>query len=209
MRLFTAIYPPAEAIAHLTARVAGLRLAAASAAGTNVRLADPTHAHLTLAFLGEVDPARLSDVRQALGLAADGARAVVAAGQGGPPVLRLGGGGRFGWGRGTVLWVDVRGDVSGLVALADVVRAALATARVPYDDKPFRPHLTIARPGDRMTHDDIEADLAALDSYLGPPWPATELVLAQSRPGSPSRYHRLAAWPLRRPTAGRGGHGSG
>ncbi|GIJ23498.1 RNA 2',3'-cyclic phosphodiesterase [Micromonospora lutea] len=195
MRLFTAIYPPAEAITHLTARVAGLRLAAASAAGTNVRLIDPTQAHLTLAFVGEVDAARLADVRQALRLAVDDARDRAEAG-GGPPVLRLGGGGRFGWGRSTVLWADVRGDVSRLALLASAVRAGLTRAGLPSDDKPFRPHLTIARPGDRMPHADIEADLATLDSYLGPPWRPEELVLVESRPGPPSRHHRLTAWPL-------------
>ncbi|MBQ1027797.1 RNA 2',3'-cyclic phosphodiesterase [Micromonospora sp. C95] len=200
MRLFIAIYPPVEAIAHLTTRLAGLRLAAASAAGTNVRLVDPATAHLTLAFLGEVDPTRLTELRQVLPRAVAAARSGAAAeapvGCDDPPVLRLGGGGRFGWGRSTVLWADVRGDVSQLGVLAGAVRTALTVAGFPGDEKPFRPHLTIARPGDRLPHADIEADLAALDDYLGPPWPAEELVLVQSQPGPPSRYHRLAAWPL-------------
>ncbi|PZF88778.1 RNA 2',3'-cyclic phosphodiesterase [Micromonospora endophytica] len=189
MRLFTAVYPPAEAVTHLTARLAGLRLGAAAAAGTNVRLVDPARAHLTLAFLGEVDPARLAEIRHAL-------QHAVAAAPTGPPVLRLGGGGRFGWGRSTVLWIDVRGDVSRLVALAAAVRTELAEVGVPTDEKPFRPHLTIARPGDRLTHADIEADLATLDGYLGPPWSAGELVLVHSRPGPPPSYHRLATCPL-------------
>ncbi|WBB56207.1 2'-5' RNA ligase family protein [Verrucosispora sp. WMMD573] len=224
MRLFIAIYPPVEAIAHLTTRLAGLRLAAASAAGTNVRLVDPATAHLTLAFLGEVDPARLAELRQVLpravqaahggtateapggaaaeapgGAAAEapgGAAAEAPGGCDGPPVLRLGGGGRFGWGRSTVLWVDVRGDVNRLGALAGAVRAGLSAAGFPGDEKPFRPHLTIARPGDRLPHANIEADLATLHDYLGPPWLAEELVLVQSRPKLPPRYHRLAAWPL-------------
>ncbi|MEV6694472.1 RNA 2',3'-cyclic phosphodiesterase [Micromonospora sp. NPDC051196] len=189
MRLFTAVYPPAEAIDHLFSEVAGLRLSATAAAGTNVRLADPGQAHVTLAFLGEVDPARLAAVRQALGLAAATTRDS-------PPVLRLGGSGRFGWGRSTILWVDVRGEVDRLVELAAAVRTGLTTIGIPSDDKPFRPHLTIARPGDRMPHADIEADLAALDGYLGPSWPAGELVLVQTHPGPPPAYHRLATWPL-------------
>ncbi|TCB99574.1 RNA 2',3'-cyclic phosphodiesterase [Micromonospora zingiberis] len=189
MRLFTAVYPPAEAIEHLYAQMAGLRVGAAAAAGTNVRLVDPTRAHLTLAFLGEVDPARLPAVREALELVAETARAGTV-----PSVLRLGGGGRFGWGRGTVLWADVRGDVARLVALADAVRAGLNAIGVPGDEKPFRPHLTIARPGDRMSHADIESDLSALDDYLGPPWPASELLLMQSGPDP--GYHPLTTWPL-------------
>ncbi len=135
MRLFIAIYPPAEAIAHLSTRLAGLRLAAASAAGTNVRLVDPTKAHLTLAFVGEVDPARLAELRQVLSrtvaAARGGAAAQAPGGCDGSPVLRLGGGGRFGWGRSTVLWVDVRGDVARLGALAGAVRAGLTAAGFP------------------------------------------------------------------------------
>ncbi|MEW2473172.1 RNA 2',3'-cyclic phosphodiesterase [Micromonospora gifhornensis] len=190
MRLFIAVYPPAEAIGHLFSEVAGLRLSAAAAAGTNVRLVDPGKAHLTLAFLGEVDPTRLTAVQQALRLA------VATAGGGPPPMLRLGGGGRFGPGRSTVLWVDVHGDVDRLAALAGEVRGGLAAIGVPSDDKPFRPHLTIARPGDRMPPPDVEADLAVLDNYLGPPWPATELVLVHTHPGPPPTHHPLTTYPL-------------
>ncbi|WP_428962435.1 RNA 2',3'-cyclic phosphodiesterase [Micromonospora fluostatini] len=192
MRLFVGVFPPPGAVEHLVAEVARLRVGVAAAAGTNVRLADPTRAHLTLAFLGDVGSERLPGVEHALGLAAERTRG----GAQGPPVLRLGGGGRFGWGRTTVLWVDVRGDLPRLVTLAGTVRTGLAAIGVPADDKPFRPHLTIARPADRMPHADVEADRAALDSYLGPPWPAAELVLVQSRPGVEPGYRRLATWPL-------------
>ena len=44
---------------------------------------------------------------------------------------------------------------------------------------------------------DIEADQADLDDYQGPEWPAIELLLMSSHLDSrPSRYDRLAAWPL-------------
>ncbi|MEV5690188.1 RNA 2',3'-cyclic phosphodiesterase [Micromonospora globbae] len=192
MRLFVAVYPPAEAVAHLTAQVTRLRVGAASAAGTNVRLADPAHAHLTLAFLGDVEADRLIDVESALGLAAQWFRDSREA----PPRLRLGGGGRFGQGRFTILWVDVRGEVDALTVLARLIRSRLRHARLPYDEKPFRPHLTVARPGDRVDGADIDADRATLDGYLGPEWPAAEVVLTRSHPGPRPRYDRVAAWPL-------------
>ncbi|WP_327023146.1 RNA 2',3'-cyclic phosphodiesterase [Micromonospora sp. NBC_01739] len=199
MRLFIAVYPPAEAIGHLFRTVTGLRLSAAAATGAKVRLVDPDRAHLTLAFLGEVDPTRLPAVRQALRLAVATVRSdppllrppVLR-----PPVLRLGGGGRFGQGRSTVIWVDVRGEVDGLITLAGAVRAELAAIGVPSDDKPLRPHLTIARPGDQLPPTDLDADLATLDDYRGPPWPVTELVLVQTRPGPPPTYHPLTTHPL-------------
>ncbi|SCL24972.1 2'-5' RNA ligase [Micromonospora nigra] len=187
-----AVQPPPEAVAHLTARVAGLRLAAAAAAGTNVRLADPANAHVTLAFLGEVSDDRLGEVHTGLRLAAQGSHA----GRHTPSHLRLAGGGRFGRGRCTVLWVGLDGDVEGLRVLARSIRSRLRHARLPHDEKPFHPHLTVARPGDRLPPADVEADLAALDDYRGPQWPASELVLIHSQPGPRPTYDRLATWPL-------------
>ncbi|MFC5927367.1 RNA 2',3'-cyclic phosphodiesterase [Micromonospora vulcania] len=192
MRLFVAVYPPAVAVTHLGAQVARLRVGAAAADGTNVRLADPAHLHVTLAFLGEVETTRLVEVESALGLAAEWFRD----GRGDSPQVSLGGGGRFGRGRFTVLWADLRGDVEALHVLARLIRFRLRNARLPYDDKPFRPHLTIARPGDRIDRADIEADRATLDDYQGPEWPATELLLVRSHLGPQPRYDRLAAWRL-------------
>ncbi|RKN24291.1 RNA 2',3'-cyclic phosphodiesterase [Micromonospora musae] len=192
MRLFVAVNPPADVVADLTTQISRLRVAAAAAAGTNVRLADPAHAHLTLAFLGEVEEARLVEVESALGLAAQWFRES----RDTAPRLRLGGGGRFGANRFTILWVDVRGEVEALATLARLIRSRLRSARLPHDEKPFRPHLTIARPGDRVDESDVEADRIALDGYQGPEWPAHELVLTRSHPGPRPRYDRVAAWPL-------------
>lgn len=192
MRLFVAVNPPRPAVDDLTAQVARLRVGAASAAGTNVRLADPAHAHLTLAFLGDVEEGRLVNVVSTLGLAAETFRD----GGGSSPRLRLGGGGSFGRGRFTVLWVDLQGDVEALATLAGLIRSGLRRAELPHDEKPFRAHLTIARPGDRIDPADVAADRETLHDYLGPEWPATELVLVRSHPGPRTTYDRLAAWPL-------------
>ncbi|PWU44575.1 RNA 2',3'-cyclic phosphodiesterase, partial [Micromonospora globispora] len=179
MRLFVAVYPPRPAVEDLSAQVARLRVGAAYAAGTNVRLADPTNAHLTLAFLGEVEESRLVEVESALGLATETFRD----GRSGSPTLRLGGGGSFGRGRFTVLWVDVQGDVEALAVLARLIRFGLRRAKLPHDEKTFRAHLTIARPGDRIDRADIMADRETLHDYLGPEWPANELVLVRSHQG--------------------------
>ncbi|MET7968612.1 RNA 2',3'-cyclic phosphodiesterase [Micromonospora sp. NPDC005305] len=192
MRLFVAVYPPKPAVDDLSAEVARLRTGAAAAAGTNVRLADPANAHLTLAFLGDTPDDRLVDVESALGLAAQTFRDA----RGSSPRLRLGGGGSFGRGRFTVLWVDVRGEVDGLQVLARLIRSGLRRARLPHDEKPFRAHLTIARPGDRIDRADVLADRETLHDYHGPEWSADELVLVRSHPGPRPTYDRLAAWPV-------------
>lgn len=193
MRLFVAVYPPAEAVSHLGAQIARLRVVAAAAAGARVRLVDPADLHVTLAFIGDVGKDRLVDVESALGLAAERSRD----GRSAVPRLSLAGGGRFGEGGRTVLWVDLRGDVGALHELGRLVRERLRVARLPYDDRPFRPHLTIARLGDRMDEADVAADRVMLDDYAGPEWPAAELLLMRSHLGSGRPlYDRLAAWPL-------------
>jgi 2'-5' RNA ligase len=133
--------------------------------------------HVTLAFLGEVADERLAEVEQALdGLSGprDAARGIE---------LRLAGSGRFANGRSVALWAGVAGDLAGLSGL----RAEICAALTGYDDRPFRPHLTIAyaRGGQAM---------AALESYAGPTWTVDEFVLVRSRYNEGGGYDHLRSW---------------
>jgi 2'-5' RNA ligase len=187
-----AVYPPAGALDHLAAAVARLRLGAATAAGTNVRLVARPLWHMTLAFLGEVPDDRAAGAADAL---AEGV-ARWRVGAAGPPALRLAGGGRFGRRQSTVLWVGLAGDVDGLRSLGGLVRRELRRARLPYDRKPMRPHLTFARPGERLPAEDLAADLAALTEYEGPGWTVEAVHLVRSQLGPKPVHHRLATVPL-------------
>jgi 2'-5' RNA ligase len=181
VRLFVAVYPSPAAIAHLADAVAALHVGRASGAGINARLAAPQTWHVTLAFIGEVaDPDRAAE---AVGAAVAGWEL--------PIELAVHGGGTFGRGRFTVLWTGLAGGVPVLHALATVVRRRLRKARVPYDRKPLRPHLTIARPGDRLPADQIKADKASLSRYQGPSWPVTSVRLVRSEPGPRPAYHTV------------------
>lgn len=192
MRLFVAVYPPPEALDHLASALARLRLGQAAAAGTNVRIVARPLWHVTLAFLGEVGDDRVP-----------GAAAAVAAGvdrwrQAGRPApgLRLAGGGRFGRGKFTILWVALGGDLAGLRSLAATVRRELRRARLPFDRKPLRPHLTLARPGGRLGADDLAADLRALRGYEGPEWTVESVCLMRSNTGPDPSHHQIAATSL-------------
>jgi RNA 2',3'-cyclic 3'-phosphodiesterase len=197
VRLFVALYPPAEAVNDLVEQVGRLRIGEFAASGINVRLSRPENLHVTLAFLGEVEDTRLPVVGAALERAArTWRRPTDAAKEDGPPRVRLAGGGRFGRGRFTVLWTGLTGDVDALNLLSRAVRRELRRSRIRYDEKPFRPHLTIARPGDRVDRDDIVFDLSTLNGYLGPSWPVTEMVLVRTHLGPPPTYDRLAVWSL-------------
>ena len=114
----------------------------------------------------------------------------------GPAELALAGGGRFGRGAFTLMWVGVTGDLDPMRALHRALRRELKRARLPYDDRPWKPHLTIARPGDRIPRADVEADKADLNAYEGPRWPVRELLLMRSNPGPQPTYERLTNWLL-------------
>lgn len=91
--------------------------------------------HLTLAFLGEIGEAQARDAVAAL----DAACAEV-----GPVELRPEGLGHFGRPSDATLWLGIAPS-SELVGLCERVRGELTSAAISFDDKPFRPHITLAR----------------------------------------------------------------
>ncbi|MBE1485468.1 2'-5' RNA ligase family protein [Plantactinospora soyae] len=142
-----------------------------------------------------VEPAVGAEPAVPVGLAVPGGERAAESGPAAPR-LRLGGGGRFGRGPFTVLWVGLLGEVDAVRRLAAATRRELRRARVPHDSRPLRPHLTLARPGERLDRASLDEDLRILDGYRGPSWPATELVLVRSHLGPRPTYDRLATWPL-------------
>ncbi len=197
VRLFVAIEWPAAIAADLATQVQQLRVRRANAPGHSTRLTRPENWHITVVFLGAVAPARVPR-----------AEVVVrdAAAKASPIILRLGGGGTFGGRRDPILWAGVGGDVDRLRHLARILQRALRRARLPRDERPPRPHLTISRPGVRVSADDVAADVATLDSYLSPEWTVTGLALmrsdtVQSPTGPMPIYTALATVPLGQPAA--------
>src|SRR5205085_1460752 len=94
VRLFVAIFPPAEAVTDLKSVVDRMHLSAAAAARRRVHLDPPELWHVTLAFLGEVAPQRVPAIKALLGDIVDAwARDNVTR-----PPLALADGGRFGSG---------------------------------------------------------------------------------------------------------------
>lgn len=181
MRLFVALRPPPDAIGELWTASEALRREQ-----QRLRWALPQQWHLTLAFLGEVGEETTSNLVERLGRVA--ARH--------PPLsLSLGGAGRFG---NRVLWIRVRGETDRLRRLAVSVRAAARRARLPVEDRPYRPHLTLARARDGA---DLQPAVAALSGFEGRVWTVDELHLVCSHlgtgPGGTARHESHASWPLR------------
>ena len=132
MRLFIALpLPPeiASAAAALLPELPGLR---------RVR---PDLFHLTLAFLGSVPDERLADVVAACGEAAS---AQV------PFDIALDRAGRFPEGGAPrVVWLGMGEGANESANLAAAVCRALTARSLPFDDKPFRPHVTDGRASHR------------------------------------------------------------
>jgi RNA 2',3'-cyclic 3'-phosphodiesterase len=181
VRLFLAVYPPAEVVEHLSALVQTLAIGQPAEAGHSRRLARPETWHVTLAFLGEVPETKVPAACDAL---AHVPRPDL--------TVRVGGGGRFGRGRFTVVWAGLRGDVAALRELDAATRRAVRRAKLTHDEKPFKPHLTLARPGDRLPADELARDLAVLDAYEGPQWTVDEVRLMRSHLGPRPTYEVIA-----------------
>lgn len=188
-----AVYPPATALVDLGATVDRLRIGVAAAAGASVGLTDRTLWHVTLVFLGEVADDRVPGAGEALATGVAHWRAAKVP----PPRLRLTGGGRFGRGRFTILWVGIDGDVTGLRELTRHLRQSMRRARLTFDDRrPLRPHLTIGRPGVRLAPGDVTADVATLAGYHGPGWQVDAVHLVRSRPGPRPTHEPVAVTTL-------------
>lgn len=129
---------PDEATTAVAQIVDDIRAQGLPAGARDVRWVRLDGLHLTLRFLGP-SPETLLDPT------ADAVVAAAAAVEG-PIGLELTGAGSFPRAaRPRTLWVGVGGDTEGLSRLAAVTEAALVVAGWSPDDRPFRPHLTLAR----------------------------------------------------------------
>jgi 2'-5' RNA ligase len=186
VRLFVAVYPSPEAVAHLDAALDPVR-----GDWPGLRWVPAEQWHLTLAFLGEVAERLVEPLVERLGRAA--ARA-------GPMRLSLGGFGAFPSGRrARVCWMGVDGAVAPLRDLATRVGAAARHTGIEVDTKPYRPHLTVARP--RRPPLDVGSLVKPWSAYRGPAWVAGEVSLVRSHLGAHVRHEKLAGLRFPQPAS--------
>ncbi|WP_329128942.1 RNA 2',3'-cyclic phosphodiesterase [Streptomyces sp. NBC_01476] len=181
VRVFIALAPPDDAKEELARE-----LRAACAAYPHMRWNRVEDWHITLAFLGELPVGTVPLLRPPLaGLAADH-----------PPLrLALRGSGSF---DDRVLWTGVDGELDALHVLAADVRTVVRNCGVAFEDRPLRPHLTLARArrGDQSSAGEIAEGLTG---FTGRPWPARRLHLVGSNAGrsrGPIHYRDIDAWAL-------------
>lgn len=165
MRLFTALELSGPAHDELA------RVQEALKARIRYKRWQPLHqAHVTLHFLGDVAEERLEAVQAACAAAAAGH---------GPFTLSLGPLGAFpNTRKAGVLWVGLGGDLDALHALQADGKARIEAAGVELEDRPYSPHLTLAR--EPLARVDWEAMTVGLD--IAPcPWHVEAFTLFQSQ----------------------------
>ena len=102
----------------------------------------PSNIHLTLKFLGDVDPEELESIGEAIEGVASRHRSFA---------LRVGGLGAFpNFARPRVMWAGVKVGGERVSVLAQDINVALSDCGFPLETKRFNPHLTIARLKERI-----------------------------------------------------------
>lgn len=193
MRLFTAVELPDE-----------VRAAVAAAAGPlldpfpDARRVAPENLHVTLRFLGDVEPGAVDAIRAALADASSASPSGAA---------RVRGFGAFPGPRSPrVIWAGVDDPSGAITTLERNVSARIEGLGFPPEDRPYAPHVTVARiGGSRRPRRGRRADASGPGPAftppppqpLGPEFPVRELSLVASElsPRGP-RYRAVDRFPL-------------
>ncbi len=156
-----------------------------------VRFVEPASLHLTLAFLGDLDDAQLEQATQATAAAAQ-----VSA----PFALTVAGLGSFGPPHAPrVIWAGVGGNLRALTETQRALADELAARGFAREERPFAPHLTLARLKRPLDADEQRrlAQRLAVPAPAGAPIAARELSVMKSTPLPAGHvYSRLGAFPL-------------
>lgn len=184
MRLFLALEVSEPARRELRRRVDAIRDRLPRA-----RWVDMDNVHLTLLFLGETAeadiPALAEKLREAF------ARC--------PPLdLRLSGGGTFPPGRpARVAWVGLEAPDELETLQADITRAAVESLGFEPEDRPYHPHVTLARCPDPWRREAIDKFKTALTGNIGPPFVADRGILFESKLSPKgARYRAVETFPM-------------
>lgn len=188
MRLFIAIDIPAEI------KVAVERTTKAVRKTVGGSWVSSESFHLTLAFIGEQTEEVVEPLTAAL---------VRAMAPHQPVICNLTAAGVFPAARrARVGWLGIAPDEP-LQSIAESVRAALRVARVPHDDKPFRPHLTLVRFRQSPAPEQVTAFLQQLQTFDTEPFRIDHVTLYSSVLSPNGALHTaLARVPLRGTSAG-------
>jgi RNA 2',3'-cyclic 3'-phosphodiesterase len=158
--------------------------------GLDVRWVRPANIHLTIVFMGDVDPDRLAAIEAALDPVCKGKSPfrVALKGTGVFPNRR----------RPNVIWIGLAGDVEEMSQFRDALQDPLSSFGIQKEARAFKPHLTLGRfrrgsaPGGELDRAlsrfaDLESPVCALERLT--------LFRSDLKPDGPI-YTRLKQWAL-------------
>ena len=157
-----------------------------------VKWVDPGGIHLTLKFLGNIPSKQITEITEAIGKAGQGISRfhLEISGLGAFPSLK----------QARVLWVGIGGEVDVLSRLVQNVDSALAVIGFAKEERPFVPHLTLARvkqgasPLERRGFGEL-VDATSFEDKYHVEVEAISLMRSQLTPAGPI-YTRLMAVAL-------------
>lgn len=187
-RAFVAVRPSGQALDTVAGAVRRARGVSAGLGGEGLRWVERDDWHLTLQFLGRVSG--VADVVEVLAAVAKAQR---------PFSCRLGGGGAFpSVMRARVVWLGVVDGSSSLESLARAVSAAVAPLGYEPDERPWHPHLTVARLARVAPVGPVVDGLG--DTSAGEAWDVASIGVYESHPSSRgARYRLIEELPFGRP----------
>lgn len=165
----------------------------------NAKWVQPESLHITLKFIGEQTPSQVDGITERLRRIESNGFEIRAGGYGFFPTVKAP----------RVFWIGIHAGPQ-LAALAESVDAAVAELGILREDRPYSPHLTLARAGGRSGSPKwrkgdgpnavfavLEKRLAAMGDFDFGTMMAGEFILYQSQlsPGG-SKYTKLHRFPL-------------
>ena len=152
LRSFIAVEIPAEIQSAIAHSIASFKKTLPKPL---IRWVAPQNVHLTLKFLGDVSPANLERLAEAIKVEAASHEIFS---------MSVGGLGAFPThGRARVIWIGLDAPPA-LAALQRGVDAVAAKLGYPTEERPFSPHLTIGRVAQNASASDLQRIHAALDA---------------------------------------------
>jgi len=198
MRIFIGIDLDPEVRARISRFLEGVQGFAADA-----RWVRPELLHVTLKFIGEQTPEQVEAITERLRRVEGSVFEIRSAGYGFFPTAKAP----------RVFWIGIQAAPP-LAALAESIDVAVAELGIPREDRPYSPHLTLARAGGRSgspkwrkgdghnkTFAVLEKRLAAMGELDFGTITAHEFILFQSQLSpAGSKYTKLQRFPLRATT---------
>lgn len=179
VRSFIALYPDATALEHIAAYIGCL-----TAQHSGVKWEKPGQVHITLKFLGDMEPHALDALSAALGASCRGS---------GEAIGRIDTVGAFPNFRDPgVLWLGFSTAAERFITLRNTVENVCADAGLDRERKKFTPHFTIGRVRQRGHGGDLENVLHAC-SFRAVPVRCTSIRIMESTLTPKGALHRERA----------------